>query len=90
MVGDVGRLLQVWQTGSVSQPEEMAGGGVVEEAGGVVGLGVVGLLHHHPAFEGVGLGVRHWGGEAGETVVRGAEQAGQAAGVQARLQDNQC
>ena len=34
MVGDVGRLLQVWQTGSVSQPEEMAGGGVVEEAGG--------------------------------------------------------
>ena len=73
MVGDVGRLLQVWQTGSVSQPEEMAGGGVVEEAGGVVGLGVVGLLHHHPALEGVGLGVRHRGGQAGQARVWAAE-----------------
>ena len=46
---------------------------------------MVRLLHHHPPLEGVGLGVRDWGGEAGEARVRAAQQAGEAAGVQARL-----
>ena len=50
---------------------------------------MVRLLHHHPTLEGVGLGVRHWGGEAGEARVGAAQQAGQAAGVQARLVDEQ-
>ena len=58
---------------------------MLQEAGGVVSLGVVRLLHHHPALEGVGLGVGDRGGEAGQARVGAAQQAGEAAGVQASL-----
>ena len=86
MVGNVGRSgLEVWQAGAIGKPEEVTWGRVVKEAGGVVRLRVVRFLHHHPTLEGVGLAVRHWGGEAGEARVGAAQQAGQAAGVQARL-----
>ena len=76
MVSNVGGSgLEVWQAGAIGEPEKVAGCRVVKEAGGVVSLCVVRLLHHHPPLEGVGLGVRHGSCEAGEPRVRTAQEA---------------
>ena len=74
MISNVGGSgLEVWQAGAIGEPEKVVGRRVVQQGGGVVSLRVVRLLHHHPALEGVGLGVRHRGGQAGQARIWAAE-----------------
>merc|ERR1719323_2059137 len=80
-----GSGLEVWQAGAIGEPEKVVGRRVVQQGGGVVSLRVVRLLHHHPPLEGVGLSVWYGGCEAREPRVGAAQQARQAAGVQACL-----